>query len=234
MGFSMDVVGGKVTDALGIGTTLSAGQMQQINASGIGCSLGCTSGVVSDNTFIQLGLKYVIGPWKLYGGYENIHYNNPDNPLVGVPNGTMAFQMGGYNLAFPINNFYESTRVMNIFWVGAKYAITPDLDIAGSYYGYRQNSFLTPSNDNAAGGFGNCNTTYSPGCSGSMDAVSMVVDWRFARHMDMYAGVMYSQKTGGLASGYVLTATNLNVPGTVNTYNRVSSYDPAIGLRYQF
>ena len=25
--------------------------------------------------------------------YENIHYNNPDNPLVGVPNGTMAFQM---------------------------------------------------------------------------------------------------------------------------------------------
>jgi predicted porin len=234
MGFSMDVVGGKVTDALGIGTTLSAGQMQQINASGIGCSLGCTSGVVSDNTFIQLGLKYVIGPWKLYGGYENIHYNNPDNPLVGVPNGTMAFQMGGYNLAFPINNFYESTRVMNIFWVGAKYAITPDLDIAGSYYGYRQNSFLTPSNDNAAGGFGNCNTTYSPGCSGSMDAVSMVVDWRFARHMDMYAGVMYSQKTGGLASGYVLTATNLNVPGTVNTYNRVSSYDPAVGLRYQF
>jgi hypothetical protein len=45
---------------------------------------------------------------------------------------------------------------------------------------------------------------------------------------------MYSQKSGGLANGYVLTATNLLNPATVNTFNRVSNYDPAIGLRYQF
>ena len=67
-----------------------------------------------------------------------------------------------------------------------------------------------------------------------MDAVSLAMDWRFARHMDFYAGVMYSQKQGGLASGYVLSATNLNVPTTVNTYNKVSNYDPSVGLRYQF
>ena len=67
-----------------------------------------------------------------------------------------------------------------------------------------------------------------------MDAVSLAMDWRFARHFDFYAGVMYSQKQGGLASGYVLTATNLLAPGTVNTYNKVSNYDPSMGLRYQF
>jgi predicted porin len=229
MGLSLDVVGGKITDAFGIALPLSAAQMQQVNASGMGCSLGCTAGIVSDNTFVQLGVRYAIGPWKFYGGYENIRYANPDSPLA-----PGAFQMGGYIIAFPTNNFYESTKTLQIFWAGVKYAVTPNVDVAGAYYGYRQGSFLTPSNNNAAGGFGNCSTAFSPGCSGSLDAVSLVVDWRFARHMDMYAGVMYTQKTGGLANGYILSATNLNNPATVNTLNKVSEYDPAIGLRYQF
>ncbi len=186
MGFSMDFVGGKISDALGIATTLSTAQQQSLAGLTFGCSFGCTAAVVSDNTVFQVAAKYTIGPWKLYGGYENIHLNNPDNPLA-----PGAFQYGGYNLAFPTNNFFLSTKVLQVFWLGAKYAITPNLDIAGSYYGYRQNSFLTASNNNATGGFGNCTTTFSPGCSGSMDAFSVMVDWRFARHMDMYAGVMY-------------------------------------------
>lgn len=229
MGLTLDVVGGKITDAFGIALPLSAAQMQQINASGMGCSLGCTAGIVSDNTFVQLGVRYAIGPWKFYGGYENIRYENPDNQLA-----PGAFQMGGYIIAFPTNNFYEFAKTLQIFWAGMKYAVTSNLDVTGAYYGYKQGGFLTPSNNNAAGGFGNCNTAFSPGCSGSMNAVSFVVDWRFARHVDMYAGVMYTQKTGGLANGYILSATNLNNPATVNTLNKVSEYDPAIGLRYQF
>jgi hypothetical protein len=59
---------------------------------------------------------------------------------------------------------------------------------------------------------------------------ALAVDWRFARHVDFYAGVAYSQKTGGLASGFVLATNNT---GT-NVNNRVSTYDPGIGLRYQF
>jgi predicted porin len=234
LGFSVDAVGGKIYDANSVSTTLSSSQMQQINAAGIGCSVGCVSSVVSDNTVFGIAGKYTIGQWKLFGGYENIHYNNPDNPLAGVPNGAMAFMNGGYNIAFANNGFYESTRIMNIFWAGVKYAVTPTLDIMGAYYGYRQNSFLTASNDNPAGGFGNCNTSFSPGCSGSMDMVSLVMDWRFARHVDLYAGIAYTQKTGGLVSGYVLSASNLNAPGTVNTFNRASDFDPGIGLRYQF
>jgi hypothetical protein len=45
---------------------------------------------------------------------------------------------------------------------------------------------------------------------------------------------MYSQKTGGLANGYILTATNASLASTFNTFNKVSAYDPGIGLRYQF
>ncbi len=66
-------------------------------------------------------------------------------------------------------------------------------------------------------------------CSGTLDAVSLVVDWRFARHMDMYAGAMWSQVQNGLASGFLQTN---GTPG--NTGNKANSVDPGIGLRYQF
>ena len=73
---------------------------------------------------------------------------------------------------------------------------------------------------------------------------SVAMDWRFARHVDLYAGVSYSTKSGGLANGAVLTATNALV-GSVctgknfrdcsyNFNNRISVFDPGIGLRYQF
>ena len=231
LGFSMDFVGGKIYDANGIATTLSSAQMLAISAAGIGCSYGCVASTVSDNTIFAVAGKYTIGPWKLYAGYEHIQYANPDNPLVGIANGAMAFMNGGYNIAFANNTAFGSDKVLQSFWVGVKYAVTPNLDIMGSYYGYRQNSFVSTLFGNP---LGNCTTTISPACSGSMDAVSLAMDWRFARHMDMYAGVMYTQKQGGLASGYVLTATNLLAPGTVNTFNKVSTYDPSVGLRYQF
>ena len=71
-------------------------------------------------------------------------------------------------------------------------------------------------------------------CSGTLDAVSLVLDWRFARHIDMYAGVMWSQVQNGLASGFLL-ANGTPAGGTiVGTPNKASSYDPGVGLRYQF
>jgi hypothetical protein len=63
---------------------------------------------------------------------------------------------------------------------------------------------------------------------------SIALDWRFARHFDFYAGVAYTQKANGLASGSALTATNPAVAATYNTFNKISVYDPGVGLRYQF
>ena len=50
----------------------------------------------------------------------------------------------------------------------------------------------------------------------------------------MYAGVMWSQVQNGLASGF-LQANGTFQGGTIaNGPTRASSYDPGIGLRYQF
>jgi hypothetical protein len=60
------------------------------------------------------------------------------------------------------------------------------------------------------------------------------MDWRFARHVDLYAGVAYTTNAGGLASGFVLTATNPIVAATYSSVSRVNVWDPGVGLRYQF
>jgi hypothetical protein len=51
-----------------------------------------------------------------------------------------------------------------------------------------------------------------------MDAISALVDWKFAPKWDTYAGIMFSQMNGGLANGY-LVRNNL---------------DPTVGLRFRF
>jgi predicted porin len=257
-GLSMDFLAGKIYDALSVGTTLSSTQVNQLTSNQAGgvaaaallgpgyaipCSLGCVSGVISDNTVFSIGAKYTIGQWKFYGGYEHIQFANPSNPLQ-----PGAFSAGGYNVGFVNNNNYFTDRNQSIFWAGVKYAVTPTFDVVGAYYGIRQGFYLVGAGPGAAGNptFSNvpggpvanggqaaaCATlgTNSPGCSGTLDMFSLAMDWRFARHFDLYAGVAYSQKTGGLASGFVLATNNT---GT-NVNNKVSTYDPGIGLRYQF
>jgi len=256
-GLSMDFVGGKIYDANAVGTTLTSAQVASVTANqlaggagttgyAIPCSLGCLSGVISDNTAFSVGAKYTLGPWKFYGGYEHIQFANPNNPLQ-----PGAFSTGGYNIAFVNNNNYATDRNQNVFWAGVKYAVTPTLDVAASYYGIRQGFFVQGAGPGVAGnntfssipGNGvasaiqaaNCaiNSASSAGCKGSVDLVGLVVDWRFARHVDLYAGVAWSQKQGGLANGFVLSNNNGALTGN-NVNTRVSTYDPGIGLRYQF
>jgi predicted porin len=256
MGFSMDFVGGKTYDALSVGTTLTTAQQNSLTSNQAGlvagpgyaipCSLGCLSGVISDNTVFQVGAKYIIGPWKFYGGYEHLTFANPNNPLQ-----PGAFAEGGYNVAFVNNNNYFTNRNQSVFWAGVKYAVTPTFDVIGSYYGIRQQFFTVGAGTGAAGnptfssapGNGvssatqaaNCaiNGASSSGCAGSLDMFSVAFDWRFARHIDLYAGVAYSQKQNGLANGFVLSTNNGTLTGN-NVNTRVSTYDPGIGLRYQF
>jgi predicted porin len=223
LGFSLDFLGGKIYDAVSAAplspAQLAASIVTVANGNGI------LAGTVSDNTVFQIGAKYVVGPWKFYGGYENIHYANPDNPLA-----PGAFVTGGYILGAggAINNTnFTNERVLQTGWVGVKYAITPALDVAGAYYHEWQNSFATGANTG-------CTDARASQCSGSLDIVSLVVDWRFARHVDMYAGVAWSQAQNGLASGF-LQANGTNAGTTiVGGPSKASSFDPGIGLRYQF
>ena len=232
MGLSMDFVGGKIYDALSA-APLSPGNLA-LSATTVAQGNGQIGATISDNTVFQVGVKYVIGPWKLFGGYEHIDYANPNNPLL-----PGAFATGGYILGAgtAINNTnFTNDKILQTAWIGAKYSITPALDIAAAYYHEWQNSFGGAA-DGTVAGFGavaGCTDARSSKCSGTIDAVSLVLDWRFARHMDMYAGVMWSQAQNGLASGFLL-ANGTNAGGvTPAGGNKASSYDPTVGLRYQF
>jgi predicted porin len=266
MGLSMDFLGGKIQDAPSVGTTLTTQQLNSLtanqagiagnNGSGfaIGCSLGCLSAVVSDDTVFSVGARYTIGPWKLYGGYEHIQFANPKSALA-----PGAFTYGGYNLAFTNNDNYFTDRNQHVFWVGVKYAVTPTFDIAASYYGQRQefftqgaapvNGFGTSFTNVPGAGVANpnqaaaCaqNSAASSGCAGGTDMLSLVLDWRFARHVDLYAGVSWQQKFGGFVNGYALSTNNgtlsaagCGTGGICNVNTRVTNWDPGIGLRYQF
>jgi len=220
MGFSMDFTGGKIYDAVSSGA-LSAAQIGAITAANIGCSVGCLAGVVSDNTVFQVAAKYVIGPWKFYGGYERVAFSNPNNPLA-----PGAFLLGGYNVGVANNTNFTTDRILQTFWVGTRYSVRPDLDLSLAYYHENQNSFVIGNGSNPTG---TCSNVSSAGCSGSLDAVSFVADWRFAKHFDAYAGIMWSQVQNGLANGFLLAN---GLPGA--TGNKASAYDPGVGLRYQF
>jgi predicted porin len=237
MGFSFDVVGGKIYDAVSA-APLSAAQVfstpaatASLNATSLNnyngnLGLGPVTATISDNTVFQVAARYTIGPVKLFAGYERIDYANPNNPLS---NG--AFIEGGYTLFGPNNTNFTTDKILQTAWVGARYAATKDLDLTLAYYHESQNSFIIGNGTNPTG---TCSTAISGGCSGSLDGVSFVVDWRFARHFDVFAGVMWSQVQNGLANGFLQTNPTGNGAATATTGQKANNIDPGVGLRYQF
>ena len=201
LGLSLDAIVGHVKDAisaapLAVGFVPTATQLAQAGS-------GLVAGTVSDNTSLMLLARYGIGPVKLYAGYENIRFVNPTVPL---PVGSTI--IGGYTLGTVSNTGFPNARDLQVFWTGAKYAVRPDVDLVAAYYHQQQNSFGPVS----------CSNASLATCSGQLDAVSLLVDYRFAKRFDAYAGAMYSQVSNGLASGFL----------------NKSTIDPTVGLRFQF
>ena len=227
-GFSADLTGGKIYDATTAAPFNGAAPNLGINTA-VAPGLGQVAVTVADNTFFQLGAKYTIGPWKLFGGYENIRSVNPHSPLF-----PGAFVLGGYIAGSANDAAFNTPRILQTAWIGARYAITPALDITGAWYHEWQNNFVNSGSGSNFVNTGVCSVSTSSGCSGTEDVVSLVVDWRFARHMDMYAGVAWSQVQGGLANGFLLSNTTNAGGQKVVPSNSASNFDPGIGLRYQF
>jgi predicted porin len=236
-GFSFDVIGSRILDAVSA-STMSSGQLiaattgvnpvGTFNGTGsaIGQGLGLVQGNVSDNTGVMLLAKYNIGPVKLFAGYEHIDQSNPNNPLsVG------SFLPGGYVLGAANNNAFNTDKITQTFWTGAKYAATSSLDLILAYYHIEQNSWAGVTRGNSGSAVSNtnvtanCNNASSGNCSGALDAISFVADWRFARHFDAYAGVVYSQVANGFASGFLSVK-----PGS----SSMSEWAPSAGLKYSF
>jgi predicted porin len=165
-------------------------------------TLGAT---ISDDTSVMLLAKYSYQKVRFYGGYEFISFANPSSPL------TSGFtDIAGIPVLF--GNISQTGFVndehLQIMWTGARYAFTDTVDAGVAYYHYDQNSF----------GKTFCANNSASTCAGTMDVVSVNVDWQFAKKFDAYAGIMYSQVRNGLASGFLST----------------SNFAPTAGLRFRF
>jgi predicted porin len=175
---------------------------------------------ISDNQAVMLVAKYTNGPLKLYAGYEHIRYMAPSDPQTAFTDIAGNFVCSGCdainntninNAAFGVNGLGNKT--LQVMWVGAKYAVTENVDVIGAYYHYIQNSYF-----GTATGPAPCSTSAHPQCGGAFDGISAAIDWRFAPKWDLYFGLMFSQVNGGLAYGF-LARNNI---------------DPTVGLRFRF
>jgi len=114
--------------------------------------------------------------------------------------------MDGANTGFnPVTSFSNQVdQIFQVAWTGARYSITDSLDVAAAYYHY---DFGRKANAPA-----DCSTnTFNPttgfsisgSCHGTMNAASVMLDWKFAPKWDTYIGTFYSANEGGLGSGFL-------------------------------
>jgi predicted porin len=199
-GFSFDAVASKVRDAV----SLSNYAQFPLPA---GVSVDNLKATLSNNTSGVIMLRYKYRIVTFYGGFEQIQFQNPSDTY---PQGFTT--LGGYTvLPGAVNSTqYDIAKILRVSWLGVRVAVRDDLDVAAAVYHYWQNNFNTDTCTN--GGLS------SSKCAGTLDAASVMVDYRITKRLDGYAGVMWSQVTGGQASGYL---NSLNIA-------------PTVGLRFQF
>jgi predicted porin len=98
---------------------------------------------------------------------------------------------GGYLLSGVEDNNLDSPKIVQVAWTGVKYAYDSKTDITLSYYHQWQNDFRVPSACSPAG--------FRASCSGFLNEVSLYTDHHFTKRFDVYAGIAYSNVSGGLA-----------------------------------
>jgi predicted porin len=203
-GASVDAYYSKVNSSI-TASSLTAAQVAALPALGYAES-NSLAGTISDNTAYALMALYKLDPFKFFAGYEHIKYANPTTPL------NAGFtDIGGYVLAVVNNKAYQSSKTVQVYWTGVRYAIMPKLELTVAYYGVHQDAYGT-------GTQAACSTSAHSVCSGTLEAFSFDADYRFNVHFDAYAGAMYSGVHDGMASGYLYT-TNIN---------------PTVGVRFKF
>ncbi len=207
-GFSADVVYAFKNTSIAA-ASLSAAQIGPcLTPASTNCGLphDSVAATISDNESWTLAASYKFDDqWKFMGGYERITYSNPSNPLAAGFDG-----LGGYLVSVTNNNAYAFDKVLQVSWLGAKYQLNTQWSLSGAYYHYDQNDYHSAKNSAGVVVRAPCSNNSASQCSGSMDAFSLVADYRFTKRFDTYAGVMYSKVSDGLSNGY-LHNSNTNV-----------------------
>ena len=231
---SMDAIGSWAKDAVNLSTF--TGTCATLTTGPFVGQTGCTSGLpkfyantdlkatLSNNTGFLLTAKYKWQGLTVYGGYAWLKQADPSDNF---PNGFRT--IGGWNVPATIPSTMPSSsklfptqwvstknfaipRIAPYWWIGAKYALTPQLDVTGAFYYLDQTNFSTtrcagtlfttvaPNGNKIAVGRIN-----SGNCAGSEDFFSALIDYRPYKRVDLYAGLMVSNVYGGLASGFPAT-----------------------------
>jgi len=154
--------------------------------------------------------KYTVDRLKLYAGFEWMQFAPPSDPFAVA--GTGFTDVGRDFVCVACNNpiggtninstaFSASAGILTMSWIGARYAVTDDIDLVGAYYHETQNDFAASPADVKA-----CATlpaSKNNFCSGTVDAASALIDWKFAPKWDTYIGTFFSQFNGGLNNGFL-------------------------------
>jgi predicted porin len=238
---SVDAIGGYAKDAVNIGTF--SGSCAVLKTGPFKGLTGCSDGIpmfynntdvtatLSNDTGFVLAAKYKWQALTVYAGYGWFRQADPSDDYL---NGFKT--IGGWNVPatipstfpgaseFPTQwtNYtaYKIPRIAPGFWVGAKYAVTPQLDVAGAFYWQQQTDYNTTT-------CGVANTTFvepngssftvtrvsSGKCAGQTDFISAMISYRSVKRVDLYAGVMISNVYGGLANGYQVTQNVAPIAG---------------------
>jgi predicted porin len=203
-GASLDAVYAHINGALNAGV-LSAAQVALLPGLGINVDKAL-SVTESDNSSLTLAGLYNLGVWKFFAGAEYIQYENPKNVTP------IGFDDNGYKVAFVNNTAFPHPKQFQVYWAGARYSLSPALDLTVAYYGYHQNSY-------GAGASAGCTDRSAGTCSGSEHVFSFDADYKFSKRFDAYAGVMYSTVENGLANGFNFYRNDMN---------------PTAGVRFKF
>ncbi len=130
----------------------------------------------------------------LFAGYTNIDQANPSTPVgFGGAAGGYALTVTG---TLPDNNAFTTDKVLQFFWVGAKYEFASGLSFTGAYYHVNQNSYVADGEACTAGGASKLF------CAGTFDQASFLTDYIVTKHLDLYAGITYGKVQNGLASAF--------------------------------
>ncbi|MEW6436364.1 MAG: porin [Pseudomonadota bacterium] len=167
------------------------------------------SAVLSNNASVMWGAKYTIERLKLYGGYQLIEYSNPSDPYTIAGTGFndisgdfLCFNCGASNGTTIYSTSYTHHKFQNLVWFGAKYALTPTLEVTGAYYHVSQNDF-SGGGKNGAGGTCSLSSTALSSCAGALNSGAVVLDWTFLPKWDTYVTSVYERLSGGMNNGYL-------------------------------
>ena len=216
-GFSLDAVYEKENGAVSM-ATIAAGSC----VLGSTCDQNALAATITDNEAYSVMAKYTYefgggfkdeGPSSkltVFGGYIHMDLANTSSPVA-----PFSSTAGGYQMFSVTNQPYAigSDRVLQTEWGGAKYEMGP-WAFTGAYYHLGQNEYITSAGRNCAAATAHNVATAALGvktgsnCSGDTDTVSGLVDYTFNKHFDMYAGVAWSDVSGGLSSGFVGSLDN--------------------------